>query len=112
MKIKVWTSHYSPFMMGGDVHTPWMTEVDATDSFPIGKGYTARLIVSPKGKVYVVEDGTGGIVGTSLEQVKEDIASASKKDIEEQLIREERRSKQARYVEPEKFWLGLEGKIL
>lgn len=109
VSIKIWSSAYRPFILGGNVHSPICTTVEAMNELhDLGKGCKAYLVTSPTtGKTYVVESTTLGIVGASLEQVRRDVSEAGPKLIKRQLEQEARRAKRAIYVSNEEFWRGL-----
>ena len=108
-KIKVWTKDYRPFIMGGDCHQPMACEVKATGPFPLGKGYKGYLIFSPRGKTFVVESKTGALVGSTIDEVKNDIKNAKPEFIKNQIKEAVIQSKKARKVEESYFWEKLEG---
>lgn len=107
-QMKVWTSAYRPFILGGNVNAPiWCDIEPASAPIDLGKGYQGAVIVSPSGKTFVVEVITGGIVGSTVEGVKADIASAEDSILKEQMERESRRAETAEKVSPEDFWRQL-----
>lgn len=107
MKIKAWTTNYRPFIMGGDVNAPIMAEIEASGPFDIGKGYLAYLIVSPSGKTFVCESVTGAIVGSTIEQVKDDVKSGTKKDMDKQIDDAKSMVKRAYMASADEFWHRL-----
>ena len=102
----VWTRAYRPFMMGGDVNGPVGIEVTPGEKLDLGKGFYGYAIVSPvTGKVYIAESETGAFVGSSLEQVRDDIASCN--DIERmknQITEAKEKAKKLDIISPESFW--------
>lgn len=85
MKLTIWTRAYSPFIMGGNVNAPIKTKVEAGDKFDIGKGFEAYLVVSPKGKTHVVDAITGAFVGTTIDEVRADVAEGDIKVMRKQI---------------------------
>ena len=76
----IWTRNYRPFIMGGDCNVPMSTSIPTeqmTGPFEEG-GYELYTVTSPlDGDRYIVEGRTGGIVGSSLEEVCADIKAAN-----------------------------------
>ena len=104
MKQLIWTAAYTPFMMGGDVHSPISTEIEIGESFDIGKEMRAYLVVSPSGKTHIAEAETGGFVGTDIEQVKKDVKNAKQEVVEEQIEWAKKEVKKAIRLDNEEFW--------
>jgi hypothetical protein len=74
--MKIWTRAYRPFLMGGNVNAPIICDVPVSGPFDIGGGQQGYLAVSPKGHTFVAESVTGAIVGSTIKDVKTDIATA------------------------------------
>jgi hypothetical protein len=91
-------------MMGGDVHTPIATRATATGPFPLGQGFKGYLVVAPSGRTFVAESTTGGIVGDTLENVREDIAKCDKKKNQMIVKANTSRSKDAENMTEIGFW--------
>lgn len=72
-QIEVWKWAYMPFTLGGSVYRPVKTTVDVDDPIDIGGGYKGYLVKTPSGKTYIAEASCGAIVGSSIEQVRDDI---------------------------------------
>lgn len=104
MKLTVWTSAYRPFMMGGNVNAPIATEVEVGDSFELGHGIRAHLVVSPSGKTHVAEATTGAFVGTDIDEVKADVSAADPKVMEDQLDWAKKEFEKADHISNERFW--------
>lgn len=100
----VWTEAYTPFIMGGDVNAPIATEVETGEPIHLDHGITVYLVPSPKGEIYIAESTTGAFVGTSLEEVKKDIATADPQEMQQQLAKAKERVKKATILDKEKFW--------
>lgn len=71
--------------MGGQVHTPIITEVEPIEERPIGKGMKAFSFKTPKGSLRVAESETGAIVGDTFEEVIADVKTASKGMLQDQI---------------------------
>jgi len=102
--MEIWIHCYEPFIMGGDVHAPVMTEMPVAGPFDIGAGYRGFIVIAPSGKTFVVEGVTGAIVGSTIEQVRADIATAVRENMAIQIRDAEKWASQARMVKPEEFW--------
>jgi len=102
--MKIWTEAYRPFLMGGDVNAPIWTEMELRDLIDIGHGLQAYLIVAPDGRTHVAESVTGALVGTDIDQVREDLEAADPKVVRQQIEDAKERVKKADYIEPEQFW--------
>jgi hypothetical protein len=103
-KITIYAPNYQPFRLGGNVHAPMSCQVEALGPYPIGKGFEGFLVVSPFGKTYVAEKESGGLIGPSLDSVREDVESAELKVMKEQVQEAVRISKTAEPVSTEEFW--------
>ena len=105
--MRIWTSAYHPFIMGGDVHQSICTEVSVLDVIDLGKGFKAFVAVAPNGVNFIVEEQSGGIVGDSLEAVRQDVKEGDINFIKEQIASETERGRSARMISPEEFWQSL-----
>ena len=103
-KIKIWTEAYSPWIMGGDVNAPISTELECTGPHKAGafELYIAKNPIT--GQEHIVESETGAFIGTSLEGVRNDIETADKEIVKEQLIAAHERVKEALPLSNEDFW--------
>ncbi len=104
MQMKVWTEAYRPFMMGGDVNAPICALLEVDGPFDLGGGINGYLATSPTGTIHVAEETTGAFVGMSIDQVREDIATADPAVIREQLAGAIERAKEATPFEEDEFW--------
>jgi hypothetical protein len=104
MKMRVWTEAYSPFICGGDVNAPISAEVEVGEPICLDYGIIVYLVPSPKGEIFVAESTTGAFVGTSLERVRKDIATADPKVMRNQLAKAKERVQKATVLTKEKFW--------
>jgi hypothetical protein len=100
----VWTEAYSPFIMGGDVNAPIATEVEVGEPIQLDHGITVYLVPSPKGEIFIVESTTGAFVGTSLEEVRNDIHTANPQIIKKQLAQAKERVQKATVLTKKAFW--------
>jgi hypothetical protein len=106
-QITIWSEAYRPFIMGGNVHAPLKTSVPATELVDLGKGYKGYIVTSPRGKTFVIESITGGIVGDSLEVVRKDVEQADETVVKEQINAGLKRFKECEAVSPAQFWNAL-----
>ena len=107
MKANIWTENYRPFIIGGDVNAPIMCNIDVLGPYDLGKGFQGWLFATPSGKTLVAETQTGAIVGSTLEEVKNDIESASDTDLKENIEHAKRRVARAYMASEEEFWKRL-----
>lgn len=84
-KRTIWTMGYFPMQMGGNVHRPISTEVEASELYSASKGIKLFTFKTPKGTTKVCEAETGAIVGDSLKEVMADIKEAKKSVMVEQI---------------------------
>ena len=109
---QVWTEGYFPFTMGGSVHRPMIMELPVEELgglHDLGKGYTGWVLYNPEtGDTYLVESQSGAIIGGSLKEVKQDIATASEGVMQRQIEQAKERVKQGTVVEVEFFWAHLQ----
>jgi hypothetical protein len=117
-RIKVWTRHYSPFILGGSVNRiiSCVVYIFPTD-YNLGKG--ARGYVSKIGNnFYVVEKETHGIVGSgvteeeALDNVKKDVLTCTVDDLRKQLSAQMGYLEKSDLVSLEEFSDFLEGKVI
>lgn len=106
MKMKIWTEAYSPFVMGGDVNAPIMTEVEVGDPVLLDHDVKVYCVTSPSGENFMAEGHTGAFVGKwdDLAEIINDVANASPEVLEKQFDTARERVKLAREIEPLKFW--------
>lgn len=102
MKIKIWTRGYNPFSLGG-VHAPVSCYTNGTPT-QLARGFRGYIVKSPKGKTFIVEAESGGIVGDDLEEVRKDIKRGDLKEMREQVKKAKAQLKSAVLVGEEKFW--------
>ncbi len=110
--MRIWTMGYYPFTLGGGTEHPVACEIDVSSlkKHPIGKGYHAYLLLSPGGKNVVVESIGGGIVGNNLATVREDVRTAKKSVMAEQMEMSRIASKHPReLIEEKEFWRRWDG---
>lgn len=105
MKMKIWTQAYRPFIMGGNVNAPVMAEVEVSDNeMYVGKGYSVRFARSPKGKLFVIDIITGGIIGNDIEQVGKDIFEGDEDVMRKQIEDMLEYKKTCDAISEEEFW--------
>lgn len=104
-KRTIWTIGYMPFLLGGNVMPPIVTEVGYIEEKNIGKGFKAFSFQTPTGSIRIAESVTGAIIGSSFEEVMADVKNASKKFMKKQI--EEAKKTVATYpkhLTPEQFF--------
>ncbi len=105
--MRIWTRAYTPFIMGGDCYAPIICEWPVDGPFDLGKGYQGFLAISPGGQTFVVEAETGGIVGSTVKAVRQDIEVADSVVMEAQIIAAKQAVLRARTVTSVEFWRTL-----
>jgi len=109
MKQKVWMPNYRPFILGGDCRAPIVVEIDVAGEYDLGLGYSGWLIISPNGKTFVAESETGAIVGNTITEVRQDIATADPEIIRKQIENAKITVSKAYIGTIEEFWKILRG---
>jgi hypothetical protein len=105
-----WTEGYRPFILGGKCHYFFRAEIPVTGVVPLGRGYFALTIVSPRGTTYYVCGVSGGLLGTDLEQIKTDVKKGEKKVMDEQLRDMKNKGiNETEVVSAAEFWRLLRG---
>jgi hypothetical protein len=102
--LKMWTKSYRPFVMGGSVNYLVGCELETPEEVDLGKGVVGYVVLTPKGSTAIAEKTSGAIVGTSLQDVREDIDSCGAEMMADQLAAACCQVKDVRWVSPEKFW--------
>ncbi len=104
--LKIWTEAYRPFILGGRVNAPIITQVKISEPpVALGGNISVHVIVSPvTDKTHVAEASTGALVGDSLDQVRKDFESADLKVIKGQLKEARKRREQCDPVTNDEFW--------
>lgn len=83
--MKIWRPSYNPFGFGS-CHKPICTEIsDNTPKIDVGLGFKV-VVITYGTKTYVFEVESGGLVGASLEEVKEDVAYSGNAELMRQQI--------------------------
>ncbi len=100
----VWTMGYFPFQMGGNVHRPMSTEVKASELHDTPKGIKLFTFLTPKGTLRVCEAETGAIVGNSLGEVMNDIATAKKSVMKAQVREAKLALRNVKVMTPDEFF--------
>lgn len=65
----IWKRKYNPFLMGGKINENIKTEVDDYEVIDLGKGFKGIYIEG----IGVFELESGGLVGDTIQQVRNDI---------------------------------------
>lgn len=107
--MRIWTVGYRPFIMGGNVNAPVCIETEATGPFDLGKGWKGYVVVAPSGKTFVAESITGAIVGSTIEEVRADVATAAESIMIRQIEDAKKRAAEAEAVSADVFWRQLKG---
>ena len=108
MTLRVWIQHYEPFQFGGDVHRPVCCDLEVGEPSDLGGGYEGYLIALPNGKTAVVESLSGGVVGLTIEEVRNDIAAGDGPTMAAQVAAAVNEGKRARLIDKQKFMSLLE----
>ena len=104
----VWTRGYRPWIMGGDVNGPVGIDVEVGEKLELGKGYFGYVVVSPiTGSTHVAEAETGAFVGTSLQQVRDDVKEADDDVMQCQIDHAREQRKTVTVLAPDDFWRML-----
>lgn len=103
-EIRIWTRAYQPMRMGGDVHAPVATTVEALGPFDLGRGLEGYLATDPQGRTAVAEAETGALIGPTIEAVAEDVSTADPKIVDDQMAWARNMAARAEDVPPEEFW--------
>lgn len=103
--MRIWMKKYTPFKMGGNLYNNVATDIpDSTPKHDIGMGFKAVKIIH-KGRGYIFDCGSGGLVGNSLEQVREDVKSCGDvKLMRKQIMQAKQEGLHARLVSYEEFF--------
>lgn len=98
-------------MMGGNVHAPVSTDVEVGAQIHMEMPFDCKVysITDPKGRVFIAEKTSGGIVGNSIESVRADLKEAeeagqTKADIERQLAAQKAIGQTATPLPEDEFW--------
>ena len=68
------------------------------------KGHKAYLGLNPDGDQFAVEAKTGAIIGDSIDQVREDVASADESIMDEQIEIAKKDREKVDIIDAEQFW--------
>lgn len=106
--MEVCTYGYFPFTMGGEVWRPIKCDVPITGGpFDLGSGYEGYLITSPNGTTFVAESITGMFVGSTIEEVRNDISCADYKVMKIQIEDAKKDFAKSTAIPVEEFWRML-----
>lgn len=100
----IWTEAYRPWMLGGNPNAPVMTRVPCLGPYDLGKGYRGVVAVAPNGRTFVAESTSGGIVGSTLISVREDIRIGTDQVMFGQVEEAKKRSLQCDRISEDQFW--------
>lgn len=76
---QIWTTEYTPMIMGGSCDHVITTEIGVIEEKAVGKGLRAFSFMTPKGTLRIAESISGAIVGNSFKEVMADIKGTTKK---------------------------------
>lgn len=107
MQMLVWTSHYHPFTMGGNLWWDVGAIVPVDGPHELGRKYKGYLVTAPNGRTFVVEAMSGAFVGPDLESVRSDIKTGSIKLMNRQVTDACRRRRSVKQVPATEFWEAL-----
>jgi len=81
--MKIWTTAYRPFSMGGNVRGNIATEVeiDKSDWFELANGYCGAKLDNG----FYIDKVSGGLLGKDLDMIVSDIKTSTREIIDEQL---------------------------
>ena len=108
--IDVWTKQHHPMELGGPATRDVRSEVPGDGPHDLGKGYLGWLITAPDGGTFVVEGTSHAIVGSALEEVREDVRQGDAGLMAQQVQDGLRMFQQAQQITPEQLWAGLSGR--
>lgn len=110
-RIRIWKKHYSPWIMGGDVHAPIGVdvEVSSADEVDLGKGFKGFRVAGPDCEV-IVDKASGGVIGRNLDEIRDDIEKGDAKVMQAQITQAVDTIAKIRLVEPEEFWAVFQAK--
>ena len=103
--MKIWTIRHNPWVMGGRVDSPIATTVVPTSgphAMPFDN--TVYVVTNPAGGVHIIEASTGGMVGTSLDEVRQGLEQSNAAEISEQLEEAAVVAASAKVLTPDEFW--------
>ena len=110
--IRVWARSYHPFTMGGDCNAPIYIKVTEYQRVDLGKGFVGYLVTSPSGYDVIVDAVSGGIVGSDLYEVRDDVSACDDIDLMKRQTEKQREiGLTANLVEEEEFWKLWEASI-
>jgi len=103
MKKLVWTEAYMPFRFGPP-HGLIGTEVEVGDPVSVGADVEVYVVPSPGGVIHIAEASSGAFVGTSLDQVKDDIKTGDPKLMKKQMREALELIPTVRVLSNDEFW--------
>jgi len=106
--IRAFTKAYFPFIMGGDVWQTIAATIQAKGPYKLGKGFEGYLAENPKqpGETHVIEKTSGAFIGTTIAEVKKDIAACKNITIMKQQVKKAIQQSKSCYKEltTDEFW--------
>ena len=103
-QVTIWKWGYFPFTLGGKVHRLIKCTVEAEGPVDLGGGYSGYVVVAPTGRTYVAEASSGGLVGPSVEEVRDDIRKGDPHAMQEQIEAAKVKLAKAQEVSVDRFW--------
>lgn len=70
----IWKRTYNPFILGGNVNCNIKTDVSGFPLIDLGKGFKG-IFIDRDGRTGVYEAESGGLVGDTIQEVRDDIAA-------------------------------------
>ena len=106
----IWTRAYNPFVFGGSTEQIIGTRITVDPSKDLHFSSRVRIheVLSPKNTKFYVESRSGGLLGTDLKMIREDLKAAHPTFLKKQLKEQTAAGKRAKIVEPSEFWSRVE----
>jgi hypothetical protein len=105
MRCEAWTWYYEPFRCGGKLTNPMRCDhLEAESLHQLDSGVCVYVVKSPEGNTMIVDQFSHGVVGDSLEQVREDVAGAEQSAIAKQLAEGLEHYKVAKLITVGRWW--------
>ncbi len=102
--LKVWTWGYFPFTIGGRCNREIATMVQARGPYDLGLGYKGYIAKSPNGRTYIAEATTGAFIGSTLVEVRDDIATGDREIMKRQVADSAKSVANAQVLKSDDFW--------
>lgn len=105
---KAWTWKHEPFQLGGmggrPCQRPVCAIVTCQGPYDLGQGFVGYLAIAPNGTTLVIEATSGGIVGSTIAQVRADVARATIEEMQEQVREAKGFGDMAEVMTADAFW--------